>query len=1083
MKRPFLRNLCASAIAAASLGTLPALAEDIDLFTAGNGGPAPNVLIILDNSANWNRNDQAWPDGKQGQSELNALAQLMDAQVDPTDPSKGFLVDKMNLGLMMFTNAGSPTGAYVRFHIRGMSNPTNRAAFKEMILGKPTGTACPSTNSLMGTPNCILANYSSSSEETNSAATIYEAALWEAFHYFGGYTDPAHAFNDTTPTPYITDSTHFGNSRYSGLDPKADPAACTDGSKTRYRAPFNADGSDSCAKNFIIFIGNGYPSSVLGPTLLTNVNGNPATPGPIGNKANLSASYSHYLFLTDMNAVPGRQNAQIFTLDAYLAHQDTVQTALLQAMAGYAGANDPKGGGQYFPVHSTADILKALENILINIQSVNSVFASASLPINATNRSQNENQVYIGMFRPDPKTHPRWYGNLKQYQIVLASNNAVLGDANGATAVSSTTGFLQPCAQSFWTTDSGSYWAFSPPSAGTCSVIPNSSNSDLPDGAIVEKGGTAEVVRRGNNPTAIAPFTVNRTMYTQTASFTGGLVPFNSTNVPIARTGVTSTQEQPLIDYTYGKDVNNENGDFLADGVTPNTTEPRPSIHGDIAHSRPLPVNFGGTRGVVIYYGGNDGPFRAVDSKTGKELWSFVAPEHHAKLRRLYLNSPDITYPNVDDPNPNARKDYFFDGSSGIFQNADNSKVWIYPTMRRGGRMLYAFDVTATTPVLKWSFGCPNQGDDVGCSPSTASGIGQTWSGANVGFAKGFNSGNDPIIVMGGGYDACEDADAQAPSCTVGTEKGAKVFVLNADTGAIIKTFNTDRAVPGDVTLVDRDFDGKADHAYVGDTGGNLYRIDFVDPATVAPRAPGSWTITKIASTTGSGRKFLFGPAALALTNQVIVALGSGDRERPLITNYPYTTPVQNRFYTFFDAFSATNVNLDGSSMTNFTTNTDCNSAVASGQHGWFMDLNAGTGEQTVTSSVIFGGTVFWSTNRPVASQSSCSTNLGEARGYAVNLLNASGVIGTGGLCGGSRSGAFTGGGLPPSPVIGVVPVKTDTNGDGVVDANDGSRNIPVCIGCIDLTTGGGSPIGAQQPPVPIKQKRSRVYWYPQGDK
>jgi len=269
----------------------------------------------------------------------------------------------------------------------------------------------------------------------------------------------------------------------------------------------------------------------------------------------------------------------------------------------------------------------------------------------------------------------------------------------------------------------------------------------------------------------------------------------------------------------------------------------------------------------------------------------------------------------------------------------------------------------------------------------------------------------------------------------------------------------------------------------VGDTGGNLYRIDFVDPATVAPRAPGSWTITKIASTTGSGRKFLFGPAALALTNQVIVALGSGDRERPLITNYPYTTPVQNRFYTFFDAFSATNVNLDGSSMTNFTTNTDCNSAVASGQHGWFMDLNAGTGEQTVTSSVIFGGTVFWSTNRPVASQSSCSTNLGEARGYAVNLLNASGVIGTGGLCGGSRSGAFTGGGLPPSPVIGVVPVKTDTNGDGVVDANDGSRNIPVCIGCIDLTTGGGSPIGAQQPPVPIKQKRSRVYWYPQGDK
>ena len=89
MKRPFLRNLCASAIAAASLGTLPALAEDIDLFTAGSGGPAPNVLIVLDNSANWNRNDQAWPDGKQGQSELNALAQLMDAPWTPTTRRRG----------------------------------------------------------------------------------------------------------------------------------------------------------------------------------------------------------------------------------------------------------------------------------------------------------------------------------------------------------------------------------------------------------------------------------------------------------------------------------------------------------------------------------------------------------------------------------------------------------------------------------------------------------------------------------------------------------------------------------------------------------------------------------------------------------------------------------------------------------------------------------------------------------------------------------------------------------------------------------------------------------------------------------
>ncbi len=1051
MKPTFLRTICA--LAASALFALSAMAEDIDLFTgaAGTTGPAPNILIILDNSSNWNRNDQQWPTGKQGQSELQALKDLMDAKDSQGNP---LLNSNINVGLMMFTSAGSPTGAYVRYHIRGMTD-TNKAAFKEMI-GDPTCTA--SLNSLMGTPNCILANFNSSQEETNSAATIYEASLFETFKYFGGYTDPAHASTDSTPSPYITDSTHFGPMRYSGLDPKADPAAFQDASKTIYNPPLNADGSNSCARNYVIFIGNGYPSNVLAASVLTGINGNATVPAPVGNKANLSANWSEYDYRTDVNAVSGRQYVNTYTLDVYNAHQDTVETALLGAMAKY-------GGGEYFAVHSESDILIALEKIIIEIQSVNSVFASASLPINATNRSQNANQVYIGMFRPDPKAEPRWYGNLKQYQVALFGTDPMLADVNAQQALSPTTGFLAPCSTSFWTTDSGDYWAFSPPSGGTCTVIPNSANSDLPDGPVVEKGGAAEVLRRGNDPSAVAPFVVNRTMYTEAASF-GSLVPFNSTNVTQARTGAaTATENQSIVDYTFGKDVNDEN-------LNLDLTEPRPSIHGDIAHSRPLPVNYGGSRGVVIYYGANDGAYRAVDSATGKELWSFVAPEHHAKLRRLYLDAPLIDYPTVTTDLATAPKDYFFDGATGLYQNADNSKVWIYPTMRRGGRMLYAFDVTGATPVVKWSIGCPDLTDDTNCSAG-ASGIGQTWSTANVGFAMGYNGGNDPLVIMGGGYDGCEDADSGTTSCATGSEKGARVYVIDANTGAIVKAFNTDRAVPGDVALVDRNFDGKADHAYAADTGGNLYRVDFVDPVTMAPRDSGAWTITKVASTGGAGRKFLFGPAVLALSNKVILTIGSGDRERPLITNYPYKTPILNRFYMFMDSFGSTVVDLDGSTMSNFTSGSDCNTVLATGQNGWFMNLDAGTGEQTVTSSVIFGGTVYFSTNRPLPAANSCSNNLGEARGYAVNLLNASGVIGTGGLCGGSQSGVFDGGGLPPSPVIATVPVALPGGGTKLTD---------VCVSCINAQTGGGSPVGLTAPPVPIKQKRTRVYWYPKGD-
>ena len=66
----------------------------------------------------------------------------------------------------------------------------------------------------------------------------------------------------------------------------------------------------------------------------------------------------------------------------------------------------------------------------------------------------------------------------------------------------------------------------------------------------------------------------------------------------------------------------------------------------------------------------------------------------------------------------------------------------------------------------------------------------------------------------------------------------------------------------------------------------------------------------------------------------------------------------------------------------------------------------------------------------------------------------------------------FRSGGLPPSPVVGTVPVKQP----------DGStKPISVLIGGINLDGNNSSPIGLQQPPIPIKSIRSRLYWYNKG--
>ncbi|HUR33433.1 MAG TPA: PilC/PilY family type IV pilus protein [Vicinamibacterales bacterium] len=1364
MKKPLLRlSLTSAALAAALCG--PVAAEDIDLFNGTNSSATnPNIVIMIDNSANWDAANQHWANGKQGESEIRALARAV-GEVKP---------DSVNLGLMLFTpGVGStPNGAYVRFHVRQMTVANKLALQQQLGIDSNGNALCNNANNtLTGSPNCIFQNFSSPNEKVGTAKLDYSAGLFEVFKYFGGFTDPAHAINDS-PLSYTgatpIDASHFGALRYArnggSPEPNSDPAAYNGANFTGYNPPFAANGSNSCARNYLIFIGNGFPNQDAPASLLTGVNGNatqlkmpgfattprlvtttlgtdntcrtqaacvtaagttfpgydsysctggnatpdtvlgtdatcesatacatraqsqfpghtsyyctggsssppqstidkvcrtqlacaaagttvlpgftsyacsggtsttgnitlgtdtvtesvaacktraaalfpgfgsynctggtvgavkvstttttvcetPATclanapgayPGhdvyvsctggtgtgctgqrktgqtvtfndteytgmtmigigcaggklygqtlagtnaclqgqtmkatdscitgqtvkgintvnevvgtgtfdtPAANKARNADEWAKYLFSTDANGVTSQQNISTYTIDVFKDAQDGDQTALLMSMAKY-------GGGRYFQATNEDAILNALREILTEIQSVNTVFASASLPINATNRSQNENQVFIGMFRPDGKGKPKWYGNLKHYQVALFGGDARLADKLGQEAIAATTGFIQACAQSFYTVDSDvgtpvqHYWDFSPISAGRCTSLPNNSFNDLPDGGVVEKGGAAEVLRRGNDVTT--PTTkVNRTMLTCTDAPCSGLTPLTDVSVSAARTGgntatpPTPSEHTRIIEFTKGKDWLDENNNAIVD-------ETRPSMHGDIAHSRPLPVNFGGSRGVEVIYGSNDGALHAMRGSDGKELWAFVAPEHHAKLKRLYANDPPIKYPDVTDPTALA-KDYFFDGSAGLYQTIDSSKVWIFPTMRRGGRMIYAFDVSKVgDPVFKWSAGCPNMGDDTKCT-GLMDGIGQTWSVPNAAFIAGYPTGVDagtkPVIIVGGGWDACEDSDKGATTCT-NTSKGHAVYVLDADDGTVLKTFKTEGSVPADVTLIDRNFDGKVDHGYVLDTRGNLYRIDFVDPNNLAALGSAQWTMTKIAGTSGAYRKFLFAPSALATTGQTYLAFGSGDRERPLERNYPYQEKIQNRFYMFIDRFPPTSnppIDLDGASLQNNSSETTCASELTSGLLGWYMDLTAGQGEQVVTSSVIFGGTIFFSTNRPVpVEKNSCATNLGEARGYALNLLNASGVIGSGSLCGGDRSGTFTGGGLPPSPVVGTVPVKQV---DGTV------KPISVLIGGINLDGQATSPISAQQPPVPIKSIRSRIYWYKHGDK
>src|SRR3546814_17668990 len=80
-----------------------------------------------------------------------------------------------------------------------------------------------------------------------------------------------------------------------------------------------------------------------------------------------------------------------YTLDVFNAQQDANQSALLFNIARV-------GGGKYFQAKNEDAIVAALKDIFAAVQSVHSAFSSVSMPVNATNRAQNENQVLIGVF-------------------------------------------------------------------------------------------------------------------------------------------------------------------------------------------------------------------------------------------------------------------------------------------------------------------------------------------------------------------------------------------------------------------------------------------------------------------------------------------------------------------------------------------------------------------------------------------------------------------------------------------------------------------------------------------------------------
>ena len=1001
--RPLSRLMLVLALA----GAQPATAEDIDLFLANQQTVAarPNVLLMLDNSAN-NNSAVTLLDGSKG-DKLGLIREVLINILDPynspvftnctltvtgtettrvpegcvTPKEVDTMVSSINLGLMLQNPPGGDSGGFVRYHVSTMDDPINRAA--------------------------LLATINPSIMTSNNAP--YAKSMYEAYRYFGAKTD------------------------YAGFDTnKYDPAA-QNGSF--YVSPI----TDSCADNYILFVGNGSPDTSEDKDardLLNNIGGVLSSDPVKFTPSNLTSSwfdeFARTLKKQDVAPhVDGVQNVTTFTV-AVANPADTNYNTLTQRSArALLESAATLGGGDYFEANDAQQLLKKLVDLLRKFQAVDSVFAAATLPVSVNVRGIYLNQVYMGQFRPDADAKPRWPGNLKVYQIALDVNgNPILADRERAGVEDTVNGFILPDKTSFWTTPSN-YWAFdpigNPPSA-----------SDAPDGNIVEKGGAAQRLRQD-----FATSQDKRLLFT----CYGACVPGAS----LATTPFDDVQaylDSDLINWVRGAD-NKDNEDF--NGVA---TDIRARVHGDLLHSRPAVVNYnryGDDRDIMVYYGTNGGIFHAVkgglDDADGGEKWGMVFPEFFGKLNRLRENQPLIS---DTDPKP-----YFADGMVSLYQHdanddqryvaADSDKSYIYVGMRRGGDFAYALDVSdPDDPKHMWKI-----------DPSTTgfAELAQTWSTLRPARIRAV--ANDPVVIFGAGYDAqSEDAEP-----ALDNTKGRGIFVVNGRTGALIRHIMPTGmgSVPADLAVLDRDGDGLFDRIYAADTKGNIWRVDIDDAD------PANWVSYHLASLGGTGadaRKFLNKPDVVFGADYDTVLIGSGDRE------HPFEMTVTNRFYMLKDK----QVGLTGglvcgdagaertcveSDLVDVTDN-PYQTATPSVPNGWYLTL--APGEKVVGNAITVFGTIFFGTNLPTPPAPGVCSNLGKAFIYALGVeggaatidLNADNATTTA-----DRSAEVAGGGFPPSPVYARVEV-------------DGKPVDAVCAGAHCLAPNNQS----------TTTKRFRTYWH-----
>lgn len=926
---------------------------------------------------------------------------------------------------------------------------------------------------------------------------LYEASLY----YRGGNvdygkqrgpaSDPESRFTRVS-NPLSWDSSTGTVVRQAGCtDADLDAAACineTISGSAKYVSPITA----SCQPSHIVLLTDGDANVNNSKTKIKTMTGAASCSGS-GDEA-CGVTLTNFLNSQDQSGLSDRQTITTHTV-GFGPGISSSGKAFLQDLAS-------GGGGLYKTATDAGSLVDAFKGILNEVLKSPTSFVSPSLSVNAFNKLFNRDEVYFSLF--SPQLSQAWPGNVKKFILCNDNTNAsckfgeVL-DADGVPAIGSDAK-IKTTARSFW--------------------------SSSPDGPTVTLGAAGSQI----------PTYGSRRVYTYTgsSSFPGtpvDLATTSSDQVTTSNSSITqamlgassSSERSDIINWMRGQDINDED----SDGVT---AEDRWRF-ADALHSRPATISYGGTTAdpiIKLVVGTNDGGIRMTNATTGEEEWIVYLPEFLSVQKDLMAN-PNGTHIYGPDGTPSVM--VIDNNNDGIIDPAspENDKIYLFIGMRRGGRGIYAFDITPETKLT-------NSSTVTGVHPkfmwridNTTTGfgkLGQTWSQPLVtnilikcpsGETCDTGATDDakmiPALIFAAGYDPRLDNNIDDATWASADTMGNAIFIVDPVTGsrlwwasgtssgADLELSNMKYAIPSDIALVDANSDGATDRLYVGDTRGQLWRIDLSDQikptgSNASQRNGGSsgyvfadvgctggTRSTNCSATTKQNRRKFFYPPDVAQVRDPdfsdtdiydLVAIGSGDREDPIdkFTKATSVEAVHNKIYAFRD-FN-TNVGAPSSTPAAIADNTtdlfDATSnelqdpsgsgyasalADIKSKKGWFVNLEDSSspnwiGEKALARPTIFGGQLFVTTFVPPQNTGVgvCPVPTeGTARLYSMNYLNATAVDKTT-----NDRTQDLGGGIPSELVV----VIREGGVSGLV----------------------GTSGGASQATVPSELPQYRTYWY-----